>query len=54
MQTKAIKRRGTRTFIVDATPVDLDYNTKRKHRSKKISRKTKSKNRVTHPPTDST
>ena len=43
MQTKPIKRRGTRTFIVDVTPVDLDYNTKRKHRSKKISRKTKSK-----------
>jgi len=39
MQTKPIKRRGTRTFIVDATPVDLDYNTKRKHRSKKYLEK---------------
>ena len=39
MQTKAIKRRGTRTFIVDATPVDLDYNTKRKHRYKKYLEK---------------
>ena len=35
MQTKPIKRRGKLTFIVYATPVDLDYNTKRKHRSKK-------------------
>ena len=39
MQTKPIKRRGKRTFIVDATPVDLDYNTKRKHRSKKHLKK---------------
>ena len=39
MQTKPIKRRGKRTFIVDATPVDLDYNTKRKHRSKKYLKK---------------
>jgi Transposase DDE domain len=34
MNTKPLKRRGKRTFIVDATPVDLDYNVKRKHRSK--------------------
>ena len=39
MQTKPIKRRGKLTFIVDATPVDLDYNTKRKHRSKKHLKK---------------
>jgi hypothetical protein len=26
IQTKPLKRRGKRTFIVDATPVDLDYN----------------------------
>ncbi|AUB55067.1 transposase [Methanobacterium subterraneum] len=39
MQTKPIKRRGKLTFIVDATPVDLDYNTKRKHRSKKYLKK---------------
>jgi hypothetical protein len=39
MQTKPIKKRGKRTFIVDATPVDLDYNTKRKHRSKKYLKK---------------
>ncbi len=43
-----------RTFFVDAMPVDLDYNIKRKHRYKKISRKTKSKNVVTHPPMDFT
>jgi len=35
MTTKPLKRRGRLTFIVDATPVDLDYNIKRKHRSKK-------------------
>ena len=35
MNTKPLKRRGKLTFIVDATPVDLDYNVKRKHRSKK-------------------
>lgn len=35
IQTKPLKRRGKRTFIVDATPVDLDYNIKRKTRSKK-------------------
>ncbi len=34
MQTKPLKRREKRTFIVDATPGNLDYNTKRKHRSK--------------------
>ena len=39
MQTKTIKRREKRTFIVDATPVDLDYNTQRKHRSKKYLKK---------------
>jgi hypothetical protein len=39
MQTKPLKRRGKLTFIVDATPVDLDYNTKRKHRSKKHLKK---------------
>ena len=35
MQIKPLKRRGKRTFIVDATPIDLDYNTNRTHRSKK-------------------
>ena len=39
MQTKPLKRRGRLTFLVDATPVDLDYNTKRKHRSKKYLEK---------------
>ena len=39
MNTKPLKRRGKRTFIVDATPVDLDYNVKRKHRSKKYLEK---------------
>jgi len=32
---KPLKRRGKQTFIVDATPVDLDYNIKRKKRYKK-------------------
>ena len=36
---KPLKRRGKLTFIVDATPVDLDYNVKRKHRSKKYLKK---------------
>jgi hypothetical protein len=35
MTIKPLKKRGKRTFIVDATPIDLDYNTKRKLRSKK-------------------
>ena len=35
LNTKPLKRRGKLTFIVDATPVDLDYNVKRTHRSKK-------------------
>ena len=35
MQTKPLKRRVKRIFIVDATPIDLDYNTNRKHRLKK-------------------
>jgi hypothetical protein len=35
MNTKPLKRREKLTFIVDATPVDLDYNVKRKYRSKK-------------------
>ena len=39
MNTKPLKRRGKLTFIVDATPVDLDYNVKRKHRSKKYLKK---------------
>ena len=39
MQTKPLKRRGKRTFIVDATPVDLDYNIQRKHRSKEYLEK---------------
>ena len=43
MNTKPLKKRGKRTFIVDATPVDLDYNVKRKHRSKKYLKKTKFK-----------
>ncbi len=39
MQTKPLKKRGKQTFIVDATPIDLDYNTQRKHRSKKHLKK---------------
>ena len=39
INTKPLKRRGKLTFIVDATPVDLDYNVKRKHRSKKYLEK---------------
>lgn len=39
LQIKPLKRRGKRTFIVDATPVDLDYNIKRKTRSKKYLEK---------------
>ena len=39
MQIKPLKRRGKRTFIVDATPIDLDYNTNRTHRSKKELKK---------------
>lgn len=34
MTVKPLKKRGKRTFIIDATPVDLDYNIKRKKRSK--------------------
>ncbi len=34
MTIKPLKKRGKRTFIVDATPIELDYNIKRKHRSK--------------------
>lgn len=39
MTTNPLKRRRKLTFIVDATPVDLDYNTKRKKRSKKHLKK---------------
>ena len=39
MQTKPLKRREKRTFIVDATPVDLDYNIQRKNRSKEYLEK---------------
>jgi len=39
INTKPLKRREKLTFIVDATPVDLDYNVKRKHRSKKYLEK---------------
>jgi hypothetical protein len=39
MQTKPLKRRGKRTFVVDATPVDLDYNIQRKNRSKEYLEK---------------
>jgi hypothetical protein len=39
LNTKPLKRRGKLTFIVDATPVDLDYNVKRKKRSKKYLEK---------------
>ena len=39
MQTKPLKRRGKLTFIVDATPVNLDYNIQRKHRSKEYLKK---------------
>ena len=39
MNTKPLKRRGKRTFLVDATPIDLDYNIKRKTRSKKYLKK---------------
>ncbi len=34
MQTKPLKRRGKLTFLIDATPINLDYNIKREHRSK--------------------
>lgn len=37
MTVKPLKKRGKRTFIVDATPVDLDYNIKRKKRYKKTA-----------------
>ena len=43
LNTKPLKRRGKLTFIVDATPVDLDYNVKRKHRSKEYLEKQESK-----------
>ena len=36
---KPLKKRGRLTFIIDATPVDLDYNVTRKHRSKKYLEK---------------
>jgi hypothetical protein len=39
MQTNPLKRRGKLTFLVDATPIDLDYNTKRKKRSKEYLKK---------------
>jgi hypothetical protein len=39
INTKPLKRRGKLTFLVDATPVDLDYNIKRKTRSKKYLEK---------------
>jgi hypothetical protein len=39
INTKPLKRRGKLTFIVDATPVDLEYNVTRKHRSKKYLEK---------------
>ncbi len=39
INTKPLNRRGKRIFIVDATPVDLDYNVKCKHRSKKYLEK---------------
>ena len=35
MTVKPLKKRGIKIFIVDATPVDLDYNIKRKKRYKK-------------------
>jgi hypothetical protein len=39
MNTKPLKRRRKLIFIVDATPMNLDYNVKRKHRSKKYLQK---------------
>src|SRR5664279_130215 len=39
LNVKPLKRRGKLTFIVDATPVDLDYNVTRKHRSKEYLEK---------------
>src|ERR1039458_3429483 len=39
INTKPLKRRGKLTFIVDATPVDLDYNVTRKHCSKEYLEK---------------
>jgi len=39
MQTNPLKRRGKLAFLVDATPIDLDYNTKRKYRSKEYLKK---------------
>ena len=51
LNVKPLKRRGKLTFIVDATPVDLDYNVKRKHRSKEHLEK-QDLNRAIHPPMD--
>ena len=42
IQIKPLKRRGKRTFKVDATPIYLDYNTKR-NIIQKIPKKTKYK-----------
>ena len=39
MNTKPLKRRGKLTFIVDAPQWILDYNVKRKPRSKKYLEK---------------
>ena len=38
-QNKTFKRRSKMTFIVDATPMDLDFNINRKHRSKEYLKK---------------
>ncbi len=38
-QNKSFKRRSKMTFIVDATPVDLDFNINRKHRNKEYLKK---------------
>jgi hypothetical protein len=49
INTKPLKRRGKLTFIVYATPVDLDYNVKRKHRSKKYQKNRILNGAIHHP-----
>src|SRR5664280_1816894 len=53
INTKPLKRRGKLTFIVDATPVDLDYNVNANTVLKNIS-KNRILNGAIHPPMDFT
>ena len=46
-----VKRRGKKTFIVDATPVDLDFNFNRNKKTKEYL-KTLNLNGVVLPPKD--